>query len=218
MLKRIGYIILVAFVMTVFLYLTYMLLIDVDVIENHIFLQGFSIKMKAFAVIGYLIASVCFFVYLLLADQAHQLEISLPPGYLTKLESLKSTFEYSFAFSALILSVFIIWLGSMFNAINSMDLMNYYQQISGKTYMNNNYVYIVGLLHSLLLLIFYIPVHLKFNSLDIVKHLNTEGVGGNSGIKNNFVNFFGKLSPLFITASPLITSFVQDILTKIIGS
>ncbi|WP_205502449.1 hypothetical protein [Rufibacter psychrotolerans] len=216
-LKTAGYVILVTFVMTAFLFITYYLLIDAYVIEDHIFLKNFTLKMYILAIFGYTVASICFFIYLLLADQAHQLNDLLPPGYLTKLEILQSTFNYSFAFSALILSVFIIWLGAMFNAINSIELMNYYRQISGQDYLNSNYVYLVGLLHSLLLLIFYIPVQLKFNTLDIVRYQKGLSVVGLPSSKKFFTGIIDNISSILITASPLLTSFLQNMLTTFIS-
>jgi len=211
--KTIGYIVLVTFVMIIFLFITYYLLIDASIIGNHIFLNNFTIRMYIIAMIGYTIASICFFIYLLLADQAHQLDLTLPPGYLTKLEVLQSTFNYSFVFSALILSVFIIWLGAMFNSINSMELMSYYRQISGQNFLNNSYIYLVGLLHSLLLLIFYVPVQLKFNSLDIVLQQKKLAAVGVPSSKKFFAGIFTNFSSVLITASPLVTSFIQNLIT-----
>jgi len=134
------------------------------------------------------------------------------------LESITSTFDYSFAFSALILSTFVIWLGIMFDAINSLDLMNYYFQISGKYFLNNDYVYLVGILHSLLLLIFYIPVQIKFNSLNIVKQQKDDAnIENTSTFKSIFNGLFKNISPVLITASPLISSFIQNLLTAFIS-
>jgi len=225
------YIVLVAIVILIFIWLTYSKLIDAYVIEDHIFLQYFSVKMLVFALFGYFIASICFFIYLFLADKAHQLDKDKKEeekvgilddqkqnAYLSNATVLKSTFDYSFIFSALILSVFIVWLGVMFKAINSMELMEYYLQISGNYYLNNDYVYLVGILHSLLLLIFYIPVQLKFNSLNIIIEQQQKASENLQGLKKVFSGFFSNFSSVLLTASPLLTSFVQDLATSFLGS
>lgn len=221
--KIIAFIVLVIIAMCLFLFFTYYLLIDGYVIEDHIFMEYFGNKMIILAFFGYIIASTCFIIYLLLAYKGIKLDdlnakAVLVPGSPNQrdLESLTSTFNYSFGISALILSVFVLWLGVMFKSINSLELMNYYYQISGNQYLNNDYVYLVGLIHSLLLLIFYIPAQLRFNSLDIVKQQATL-VGGTPGFISSITTFFSKLSPALITASPLLTSFVQNLLTSAIG-
>jgi len=228
--KIFDLVVLVVLVVGLFLFFTYSFMIDAYVIEDHLFMENFSFRMFLYALIGYCVAGLCFFIYLYTAFKVHQLEeLNKDSDNLstetksfieTDLNHITSTFDYSFAFSALILSIFVIWLGIMFNAINSLDLMNYYYQISGKHFLNNDYVYLVGLLHSLLLLIFYIPVQIKFNSLKIIKQQKKENEASNedtSTFKKVFNGLFQNISPVLITASPLISSFIQNLITSFIN-
>ena len=69
-----GLICLVVLVIGLFLFFTYTILIDAYVIEDHIFMDQFRFRMKIYALFGYFVASLCFFIYLYNAYKGHQLD------------------------------------------------------------------------------------------------------------------------------------------------
>lgn len=208
----------------VFTWLLYEKLIASFVISDTYFLNGFNSKMVWYSAVGYLVAIICFSGYLFLSNKLELLnsfaqknnkslnnDLNLERNY----KELKKAFDLTFLFSAIILSVFVVWLGLLFNSVNGIEAMRYYNFISGRPLLNYDFVYLIGLIHSLLLLIFYIPVKLRFNSLEL-KQENDVNKQGENNSKKYFQTLWDSLSAILVTASPLITTIVQKIIANIL--
>ena len=214
-----------------FVLIFYRVLVDVpSVIKDTYFMHCFNSRMTWYSPFGYVLAGLCFGGYLYLAKKLSELNdefktqskkvissaapqtIPLSTQLQTQYNELKSSFDFLFLISAAILSLFIIWEGILFIAINSMDIMKYYGAISGKQFLNNDFIYMIGLVHSLLLMIFYIPVQLRFRSMEIVQAQQAALGGQPTGIKSLFSSLFSNLGGVLITTSPLITGIIQSLL------
>ena len=93
--------------------------------------------------------------------------------------------------------------------------MRFYTLLSGKQFLNYDYVYLIGLLHSLLLLVFYIPVRLRFNTLEI-KQQNTAMQNAAPGGKKYISSMWESISAVLVTASPIIVTVIQKIISSIL--
>lgn len=208
--------------MAVFTWLLYKKLIASFVISDIYFLNGFNSKMIWYSSVGYIVAIICFSGYLFLSNKLELLnsfaqtnhksmnnDLNLEGNY----NQLKKAFDLTFFFSAIILSVFVVWLGLLFNSVNGIEAMQYYNLISGKPLLNYDFVYLIGLMHSLLLLIFYVPVKLRFNALELKQQNDAMNQAGGDS-KKYLKSLWESLSAILITASPLITTFVQKIITN----
>lgn len=209
----------------VFVWLLYWKLIETYVIEDSYFLDSFNLKMLFYSIPGYLVAILCFGAYLFLSNKLEMLnydaqqkgkDLSMDTELQDKFKELKSAFDTTFLFSAIILSVFVLWTGLMFNAVNGLEAMRFYNQLSRSPFISYDFVYLVGLMHSLLLLIFYVPVRLRFNSLDIKKA--DDAIRENQGVNKYFKAFWESIGTVLITASPLITTILQKFISNLIGS
>lgn len=209
-------------VVVIFAVVLYVLLIGEPVISDGYFLEGFSQRIYWYSFPGYGVAIICFGVYLFLANKLEILNgRSLNPNHQIAdvqgdYQRLKSAFDFVFNCSAVILSIFVVWLGTLFSAVNNLEAARFYTLTSGKPLLNYDFVYLMGILHSLLLAIFYFPVRIQFNSLQLTK----EDKSANQGTANTaklFKTFGDIIGGILITASPFITTIVQKALSGLLG-
>jgi hypothetical protein len=220
-------------VILIFIYYFYGYLNDHFFIQDGFFLKSFSTRMVWYASFGYLIASICFALFLYAANEFDILDDTKLPDdqqvatalikiddkgstKTEKYDQLESLFESAFIGSSLILSVFVLWVGVLFNAINSTDVLKYYKAISGsRPFLNDDFVYLIGLFHTLLLLIFYTPIKLKFNSLASVRQVNQN----KNDDSKKFLRFLSDSLPtILVTASPILTGLIQKLINVFAGS
>ncbi|WP_314002439.1 hypothetical protein [Xanthocytophaga flava] len=198
----------------VFTYLLYWNMIDKPIINDIFFMQAYNQKMIFYSIPGYMVAILCFSSYLFLSNKLELLDkYAVVEGDKDEhFKILADTFNFSFLCSAIVLTVFVFWVAILFNAINITEVMQFYRLKTGIPFLNNDFVYLIGLIHSLLLFMFYVPVKIRFNSLKITqKQKQSETAGLTSGRKI-WKNILEVLSTILVTTSPLIASFIQKIL------
>jgi hypothetical protein len=199
----------------------YMVLTDRYIITDHYFLTGFNTRMIFFGIPGYLVAGFCFMSYLTLAQQFDAVNDdylkslnkaapgAAPPT--DKYLSLKGAFDNTFFCSALILTSFVICEAVLIYAINSTEASRFYRLESGRPLIPGDFVYLMGLLHTFVLLVFYIPVKIKFNTLPIMQ----PGMMALPGAPSPLQSFFSSIGTLLITVSPVIAGLSQNLLSWI---
>jgi hypothetical protein len=95
-----------------------------------------------------------------------------------------------------------------------MDLMKYYKLISGQMFLPNDFVYLFGALHSLLLLIFFIPVKLNMFSLNslIPNSEKPEQQEQQAGTWQNLWKSLGRsMSDVLVVSSPFLASLIHQL-------
>lgn len=122
-------------------------------------------------------------------------------------------FAIYFYITAGVLSLVTLWIGTLFSAVNSMDVMRYYRYLSGNTFLPNDFVYLFGGLHSLLLLIFFLPVELNmFNLNSLIPELeNRDADRSWGGLLKNVASSVGNL---LVVSSPILASILHGILSS----
>jgi len=217
-----------------FVLVFYYWMIDRRVITDNYFLRFYTRRTFVFSLIGYGVASFCFGIFITLSNTLDDLNRAAPSFvemnnmvqgdqnqmseksslYLRRYQALKSAFDNSFFCSALILSFSVLWLGILVSALNGTEAFRFYFYLSGNNVLPNDFVYLLGLMNTVILLIFYIPVRLKFSSLSISKLPEASasgGVGGSSNSNSIFKGLSDTLGPLIVTSSPLLASLVHTI-------
>ena len=198
----------------IFIWLFYFFLIEGFYIQDQFFLKGFNQRMNFYSVLGYLAATACFGMYLLMASglaNMNRQPVKLAESQEVKgeFELLKKGFDQAFGVSALILSTFVLWMGVTFSGINETEFMRLYRFYSGKPFLSSDLIYLTGMIHTLLLLVFYIPVRLKFNNSALAaeasKLQETNG-------KKIWKTVLESAITILVTASPLITGILQQFL------
>jgi hypothetical protein len=213
-----------------------------DIVRDYYFMEGFLGRMIPFSICGYLAAITCFSVYVFLAERlddlnAQSVELKAaeqkafvaahaalgvvapapptppdtPSPYQDAFNKIKIVFMGAFSATAAILSLFVLWVGSLFNGVNSEQAMRVYAQYAGKPFLSYDLVYLIGLMHTILLLIFYIPAQLKFSAMD----LNKNAPDGTQTSGKWLGGLIQTLGSVLVTASPLIASLIQSIVSGV---
>lgn len=129
----------------------------------------------------------------------------------------KKYFSIYFYITAGVLSIVVLWVGSLFSSLNSMDTMRYYTYISGLNFLPNDFVYLFGGLHSVLLLIFFLPVQLNMFSLNsLIPDLEDKSNPTNSWgtlIKNLGSN----IGNLLVVSSPILASLLHGVINSYVN-
>jgi len=202
----------------------YFLLADTRVINDAYFLTHYNAKIYIYGIPGYIAIIFCFSSYLTLADQvdsmndkANELKLNrTDDGALdSKYLILKAAFDMSFFCSGLILSFFVLWAGITANAINVTEIAEFYENLAGKPLIPNDFIYLMGLFHTCILLIFYLPVKLKFDNLSITQSPGPENDKKNSRSNAFYKNLTDNLGTFLVTTSPLLAGFVHTLLNLI---
>jgi hypothetical protein len=209
----------------VFAIVFYWYLIDDLVIKDHYFLEGFNKEMFRYSIFGYLAAIACFGMYLMTSmaldeldktARRQKLSLSTNPVIQSDYEALKKTFEGSFFASAIILSVFVLWAGIAFNGINQTEVMRFYAIYAGKPFLQYDFVFLIGAIHTVILLLFYVPVRLKFNSMQITEDAKAQAASGSG--KKIVNSLWESILAILVTSAPLITSVIQKLISSALAN
>ena len=202
----------------------YFFIIDATVIKDHYLLDGFNGKMFLYGIAGYLPTVACFGMYLLTSKAIDALAIDVQENNRTlagdtqlkeNFKALNKTFESSFMITAVILSVFVLWMGVLYHAINDTAVMRLYTAYAHRDFLSYDDVYLVAAIHSIVLLLYYVPVKAKFSSTRLSDDASTTAAINKPKILSNIYDSF---TTLLITASPLLTGLVQKLLAGLIGN
>jgi hypothetical protein len=204
-----------------FVWIVYFHLIDTFIIGDCYFLDGFINRMYWYSTPGYIVTIICFGIYLFLANKLQLLssetrEIALRDDSVLQdqYKSLKKAFDRTFLISAIILSAFVLWSGTLFNALNGLEAFRFYHLVSGRPFFDYNFVYLIGLIHTLILLVFYIPVRLQFNGLEITQEQKNIDEQGVSDTKKKFKAIWESLGTILLTTSPLIATVLEKLISS----
>lgn len=133
-------------------------------------------------------------------------------------KKLRSHFTIFFYTSAFLLSMIVLATGSLFSAIGSLDLMRFLNLPPSYTFVRNDFVYLLGGLYSILLLIFYVPV--KISLINLESQLPDTTIPGTN--EKTWLPVFSSglrtTASVLAASSPFLISIIQYILQSIGGS
>jgi hypothetical protein len=101
----------------------------------------------------------------------------------------------------------------MINAIQSTEAINFLNGMTGKYFIPNDFSLLMGLLHTGILLVFYLPVKLKFNAMQVVK--DSTVAANQNPLSRVWSVLSDNLGTFMVTASPLLSSLLQSIFSNI---
>lgn len=128
----------------------------------------------------------------------------------------KTFFNLFLGMAALVLSMLIFWIASMFHAINSLEIFKYYRAVSGHNYAANDFIYLFGGLHSILLAIFVLPAKFKIMELNarFPKPAESPASSTSDFLKSLLKNMGATIREVLVVSSPLLASFLQNLFTS----
>ncbi|CAH0279699.1 hypothetical protein SRABI27_03738 [Pedobacter sp. Bi27] len=203
--------------MGIFCYFFYVGLADSTIIRDDYFFTSYNNRMRFYAIPGYLISSFCFTSFLTMSrhfdnlntESAGKKTVITSDEFAKKFLAIKKAFDNSFTCSAIILSLFVFWAGLLIYSLNSTQAFQYYQKVTGTPLIPSDFVYLMGLLHTLILLTFYIPIKLRFNALQITQPEEMKI----SQVPNQkpFEAMLAGLGTVLINISPILAAVVQQL-------
>jgi hypothetical protein len=130
-------------------------------------------------------------------------------------ESLRNTFSTYFVLSAAILSIMVLCTGSLYNTVNSLDFIKLLSDDWGYSPARSDFVYLYGGLHTVILLLVYVPAKMRFSEINFTRPSSgaaAPGVAPPGGKWWNAIKDpFGQLKDVLIAASPLLASLIQSL-------
>ena len=119
--------------------------------------------------------------------------------------------------AALVLSVAVLLTGSLFSSINSMDVFIYYRSLTNSNYLSGDFVYLYGGLHTILLLIYVLPVKFKIYNMNMtIPELESgNGEGGAKQAKTVLSGVVTTLGNILLVTSPVLASFIENIIKSL---
>ena len=129
-------------------------------------------------------------------------------------ELAKKYFNLFFGMTALVLSIVVLWIATVFTSINSMEIFKYFKSIAGVNFLPNDFVYLFGGLHSILLLLFFLPVKFNMYSLNLAVPELQEPSNPKSGYLNEGLKNIAKtIGDILLVSSPLLASLLHNLLS-----
>jgi|GEM_PF-5707721 len=178
---------------------------------------------RVITVVGYFASAFCLSGFLLCAFFMYEImekniDFTSEEGkqYRFKLELLNKYFNLYLTIVAILFGLLVFSTGTLFTAYNSLDFIQLVQQESGKPFFSFDLLLLYAGIHSLILLLFYVPV--KITRMQIESMYNEDGTttsdlaSSKATVKDTFKNVFTVFKELLLPASPLIAGILQKLL------
>jgi hypothetical protein len=130
-------------------------------------------------------------------------------------EKLRSLFRKFFYAIALLLALLTFCTGALYSASDSLDFMKMLKDDMGFSPARHDFVYLYAALHTLLILLFYLPAQLLFESNKPVPPPGVAATVQVGGLLGGLKTQWGKLTEVIVAGAPLVASFAQWLLNMI---
>jgi hypothetical protein len=188
-----------------------------DMVRSALFMQSLPDIFNVINILGYLTASLCLAGMLFsLISAKNIMNEKVEADKIALLKRVDTNFKNCFFLAAMILTLAVVTSGQFYTALNTLDLVKVYNATIGYDYFRIEIIYLYGILHTFLLLLFYIPVQLQLNE---TKLYLTAGLPGGDEQLNNLaikslepVSLMKKVLDILVASSPLIAAFAKSLL------
>lgn len=124
---------------------------------------------------------------------------------------LKSCFETYFLFAATILTLMVLCTGSLFTLTNSLDFIKAVTASWGYSPAQADFVFLYGGLHTLLLLLVYIPARMRFAETNLELDKNAVPTD-NKKLVDLLKSPLSELKGMLVVTAPLLGSLIQTLI------
>lgn len=228
---------LVGILMALFAFIIFKVFYDGSIAKDVYLLPWLRVRILLLGVVAYSVTALCFAGFIDVAASLDWLNARYRDCLLRdgvdglKAEKEKITDTYRilqgnfnnyFYCTAVVLSFLIFCTGALYTAINSMDILKKLHHDLGYSPVRYDFVYVYGGIHTILILLFYIPVRLRFTSFrnDFAELLpaETAAAGTDQGVMGKIAAPVKKVTGLLVAASPILATLVQSLFELIFGS
>lgn len=188
---------------------------DGDFILPAYFMQNLHLMFIAISLPGYLASIFCFTGFLKCGTQLMLLKQNLTDvnkdATIKTMKELRQDFNNYFYCVAVILSLAVFATGTFFSGLNSLDIVQQISRSKGYNFLRYDFVYLYGLMHSFILLIFYLPTNFQFRKYAINEDEKTEAETPSVGAKGVASDLIKTLLKIAVASSPLLASLLQSL-------
>lgn len=197
---------------------------DKAIVDDTYFYHGFLGYNAFLEITGYTAAAICLSGFLLAGYSIKVLEKNVDESLITPLAIEKYKFTQKklnsfFIISALLLTILVFQTGSLHYSFNTIEFIKLLKN-NHLIVVNSDLVLINGALHTLLLLIYYIPTKLVFNAIkerietkenSIMENVNIKGIAS-SGFNKDIEPGYKRFPEWLLTLLPLLVTIIQSLL------
>lgn len=188
-----------------------------DIARSELFMQSLPDIFNVINILGYITASLCLAGMLFSFISAKNImNEKVEADKIALLKRVDTNFKNYFFLAAMILTIAVVTSGQFYTALNTLDLVKVYNATIGYDYFRIEIIYLYGILHTFLLLLFYIPVQLQLNETKL--YLTAGLPGGDEQLKDlaikslEPVSLMKKVLDILVASSPLIAAFAKSLL------
>ena len=178
------------------------------------FMQNIEETFGVANAIGYLIVS-CILSQVIgigLVLRSRYYKESEQPEKIKVIDITEKRLNELFMLTAFILSLAVLATGSLFSGLNSLEFLRYVNASTGYTIFTNERLYTYGLIHSFIILLFFLPVKKMISDEKATFPVTATAAGQATGT-SHILTPGRKLLELLVSASPFLTSIVQSLFT-----
>jgi hypothetical protein len=211
-----------AFIAGVLMIVVYRTFFDQKVITGAVFYSRISFVSVCLGILGYLSAVFCFAIYLSVSGFRMRLmrkAVGLTAANVSDaLDKLSRIFQTANFVTATVLSLSVLSLGVMFSSIHELAFYKKLIADIGFDPFRNEFVYLYGALHSILLFIFFLPARINLQRLKKENPSPASSVPGAAAADDsNTIADLGKmLGTIGMTFLPLLTGAFQQMISLLI--
>lgn len=194
---------------------------DEEVIKNLYFLRTLRVSMDLVTLLGYICGACCLAGFIhtaaLLGYFACHIKKETEGEEEDKQQakeiysSLLDVFNTYFLLSAIILTLLVLCTGGLFNTTNSFNFVKLLADDWGRSPARPDFIYLYGGIHTILLLLFYIPAKMRFSEINMTGSAPASSPDG--GKVSKWQDFFkvplSQVKELLVVASPALAGLLQ---------
>jgi len=188
---------------------------DGEPIKNILFMKNFNSVVRSTILIGYIAGGICMAGCLYTAGWLSKVEEKLHErDEMTKIyEKLNNIFSMFFTLTATIFTLMVLTTGALYNMIQQLPIVRMLGDDWGFQPAPADFVYLYGGLHSIFLLLIYLPGRWKYPIPSTTAMGKTDS---NPKWYAAAKKPFGKLTDILLATSPFLASLIQSLLDELL--
>ena len=245
--KIVGSILFAFILVFIFIGIQFITVYDTSIVPGPIFIEKYKAKFFFFLTSGGIVSSLFFGGYVTMGEVLKEITLMMAKknrqkakleavatrdqdqedqlnNIKTSLASLDHICGVSiqnlnkyFYTTSFILTAVVVVTGTLFTAVNNIDILKLYSYSFGSDFLNYDMIYLFGGLYSLLILFFYLPLRLVFSQMkekypEASDHkVQEERTPSKTSFYTN-KDFLNRLKETFAVSTPLLAAIIQFVI------
>ncbi|RAJ80381.1 hypothetical protein CLV59_105490 [Chitinophaga dinghuensis] len=190
---------------------------DTVIVKPVLFMRSMNSVFDVVNVLGYITAALCLAGMMFSSSAAASIGKSTDiTAHRDELVNINTSFKTYFLIAALTMTLAVITSGQFYTALNTLDLVKAYNANIGHDYFRIELIYFYGILHTFILMIFFIPTQLRLNDINQKMLVAYPSDGAQLKVLEP-VPMVKKVMDLLVMGAPLLAAFVKSLLDIVAG-